>query len=346
MIESKVSEGISLYELFLKSKEVPTLIIKKWKLIFLFIILGAFFGYIVHTFSDSKFKAQTKFLIKEQKPLTLSSAFNSSLGFGFNLIEDSKIYSNNSFIELFQSRRIIEKSLLKTIYFNNEELTLADCYLKLYGLNTSTNSITKNFFPINSNRDLFSRNQDSILSLINDYIIDNNLSIDRIKNNQNIFNAEITSKNEQFSINLLSSIIETILEDYRLMKIRNLNLIKQRVDTLRIQTNKMLLNNRFNNSHTIKNNDTIIYNIDFDLNMQILNKLTEHLEIYKINLLSDTELIQFIDSTARPLLDQRISKVFLITIFSVFFGFICSFFIIVRNYLIINSKNKIGKIVN
>jgi hypothetical protein len=344
MIESKVSEGISLYELFLKSKEAPTLIIKKWKLIFLFIISGAIFGYIVFTFSDSKFKAHSKFLIKEQKPLTLSSAFNSSLGFGFNLIEDSKIYSNNSFIELFQSRRIVEKSLLKTINFNNEEITLADCYLKLYALNCNSNPTNKKLYPINSKRDLFSRNQDSVLSLIYDYIIDNNLNIEKIKNNQTIFNAEITSKNEQFSIKLLGSIIEVILEDYRLMKIRNLNLIKQRVDSLRLETNKMLLDNKFNNSNITKKNDSIIYNIDFDLNMQILNKLTEHLEIYKINLISDSELIQFIDNTSRPLLDQRISKSFLMTIFSVFFALICSIFILIKNYFLIKTNNKISKI--
>lgn len=337
MIDSELSEEISLNDFLLKFKRFSVLILKKWKLIFLVVLFGSLIGYIFSLFITPSYRAESKFLVKDYRPTSINGALASSLGFDINMIEDSRIYSNNTFIDLFKSRKVIENSLLKSFKHKNRQITFADYYIKLYGLNKKTTNKYINLFPVKADRNQFSRRQDSILNIIYNNVICNNLSIKRFDKNQSLFIAEVKSIKEDFSINFLGSIFEVILNDFKLMKTKNINVLKQRVDSLKQETNTLLIKKQSSTLLTDKTNlffsETDKYDLDFDLNIKLLTKLTEQLEISKLNLFSDSQLIQIVDSSSRPLTDERTSSIFIILISGIISGAIFVFVLLLKKAL-------------
>lgn len=327
MIESNKTDEISLKELFFRGMRVSQYIFKKWKLILLFSSLGAIIGFTYSLFIDSIYKAEYKFVLKENRPITLNGAFSSSLGFDLNMKDDSFIYSNDNFIDLFKSKKIIEKSLLQTIIYNKEEITLADYYLKIYDLNNNFLTKTQNkIFPVKSVRKDFNRYQVKILNLIYKHIVDENIIIEKQDKNKAVFIATISSVKEGFSINFIESIFKVILEDYKTLKTTSVKKLEDHIDSLKFKTNSLLKNNQNSKMDPISSNvnlfDSNNLNIEYDLNMRILFKLSEQLEISKLNLLNNSQLIQMIDNSSSPLLDQKVSGLFLMTLFGIIFGII------------------------
>ena len=326
MIDNKMDDKLSIYELLLKINNLIIYLLKKWKVIVLFCLIGCIIGYFFSVKNDSIYKAEIKFIVKDDKPSSLNSAFASSLGFDLNPIEDSMIYSSEIFTEIFQSRRVIEKSLLKTFIFKNKEITLADYYLNQILSNYNSFSNSTLFFLKKDNRNLFSRHQDSLLNLIYKNIISNHLTIEKLNDNDKIFTAQLSSKNEEFSIRFLNSIIGVISDDFKFMKMRNITLMTQRIDSLKLETKKMLEYKNINNSQILRP-DLKYYlsdkdELDIDLNLKILTKLTEQLEILKLNLINDSQLIQVIDSPVRPLPDLKTDRKFSILLFGFLSGLI------------------------
>jgi hypothetical protein len=185
-----------------------------------------------------------------------------------------------------------------------------------------SNNKSKNLFPVNSFRDLFSRKQNSLLSMMYNDIAGNKLSVYRSNDNEEIFIAEMKSEYEDFSIRFLNSIFDVISSDFRSMKLKNLNSLKIQIDSLNFVSNKMLMNKKNANYDFYKSNE-LNYNSDdleLDLNIKILAKLKEQFEISKLNLTNDSELIQIIDSPITPLPDLKISRNTFVVFFGILFG--------------------------
>ena len=324
MVDISTEEEISYINLYKTLKKLIYVYIRYWKLLFTILIIGFFIGYLISLKIDPTYTSAVKFVVNDKKPRSLNNTFVNSLGFDLNLIEDLRIYESTYFIDLLKSRKIIQKTLLKTTTYKNSKLTFFDLFIK----DNKVNNSNKILF-IDNDRNTLTRKKDSLLSNVSNNIIENLLSVELCNSNKNIFIAEMKSKDEFFSVNFLNSIFDVVLDDYKKMKLNNIDILNQRIDTLKNETIKLL---KINTNQSFKNIDLFNNKIDensleIDLNIRILKELSEQLEISKINLINSSQLIQVIDNTIPPLPNERINKIYLIIISGLLIHFL-SFVII------------------
>lgn len=333
MINDNINGEISLSKIYDKYSRLLKLIIISRRLILLFIVVGFLSGFIYSLFTQDLYVAEYKFLIKEDRPKSLNNVFASSLGFDLKPIEDLSIYQTNTFSDLFESRNVIEKSLLKTVEINNELITFADLYCKL-SIQKNDLKKYKNRFPVESKRHSFSRDQDSILNLIYSDIVVNRLSVGRDKKNENIFVAELNSRSEFFSIKFLSVIFDVILDDYMSMKSRNIKLIEVRVVDLKSEINELLKNKHLSQNSISRFNYDFLksseYDLEIDLKVKMLSELTTQLEISKLNFANNYQFIQIIDSPNNPLPVKKTSRVTFIFLGGFLFGILAILLIFLK----------------
>ena len=193
----------------------------------------------------------------------------------------------------------------------------------MYSTDNEADNSNKILFVYNDINTL-TRKKDSLLSNVSSDIIENLLSVELSSSNKNIFIAKMKSKDQFLSINFLNTIFDVVLDDYKKMKLNNIDILNQRIDTLKNATIKLLKNNTnqsYNNIEIFKNK--IDENsLEIDLNIKILKELSEQLEISKINLINSSQLIQVIDNSVPPLPNEKINKIYLILISGILANFL------------------------
>ena len=300
MTNESILENVSISNLYLYYLNFFKLILNNKFFLFCFFLIGSISGFFISKSIPKSYKAEYKFVIKENKSNSLNIAFAASLGFDLDPVVESDIYKSSTFPDLFLSRGIIEKSLLKTTRIKNEEISFADLYRKLFFKNNGSKKFVKIFIS-RLDKHQFSKYKDSILNVIYKDIIDHKLNIYRDKKNRDVFVAELTSNNEFFSLKFLKTLFDVVMEDYILMKSNGIILLENRIKELSTKTDELMnLNGSKSSSFPIANQwDKTFnkYDIQIELNMRILNQLTEQMEIAKLNLKNKSEFIQFIEFT-------------------------------------------------
>lgn len=307
--EKKIKE-LTLMEIIKEFQSLMKLYKKKWRIIILFTLIGAISGFYFSILKKNKYVAELTFAIQNDKPMILGGALVSNLGFDIGGSNEDGVFSKINITQLFNSRKMIEKSLLCTVKIDDKAIKLADLFLNIDKI--AENKLIYRFFPIKQQRKNFSRLQDSTLGVIYKNIIKDLIILPNIENST-IFKVEFTSKNEIFAKYFLDSLVKIVSDDYYGIKNRktriNINTLKNLIDSVNTELDIALINNSkyssLNNKDVKK--DTQRNQIDIKVMSEVLTDLCKQLELSKSSVNNDLSLIQIIDSPILPLEKRELS---------------------------------------
>ncbi len=321
MKKENLKEEITLKELFDKIKIWFSFILSKWKIILIFSLFGAIVGYLYSANKEPIYVADLTFTVENDRPMFLGGPLASTLGFDLGGSSNDGLFSSTNMIQLFKSRRMIEKSLLKTIPWKNKIISIADIYLSTKNSNEMYLDSKNSIFPINNeDRKEFSRYQDSILGTIYNDLIKKYLNIDQLDKKTSIIKVEIKYKNELFAKSFLDALAQVVSDDYYEMKTKkskiNMMVLQRQTDSVRVE-----LNNSLNGIEIVKgdslnlNSELNVHRlnskkqqVDIEINTKVLIELIKQLEISKVTVRKDTPLIQVIDNPILPLPKEEFGK--------------------------------------
>lgn len=291
-----MNDEISFVKLLIKLKKNSIYTLKSWKILTVCTIFGVLIGWIFSNFEKETFTAELTFTIENDKPLYLGGNLTSILGFDLGGSSNEGVFSNDNMLELFNSRRMIEKTLLSKV--PNQNQTFADLYC------VSEKIKTKYSFPLFTSKSKKTLKQDSILGEIYSEIKLNYFKIKHVTNN--ILELELKYKNELFAKYFLETLANVVSNDYNEMKTKkskmNMLALQNQVDSV-----KNVLNNQINESQLNKNSK--MNQIEIEINSKLLSELIKQSELSKVALRKDTPLIQIIDNPILPLKTNK-TKVF------------------------------------
>lgn len=319
----------SLKELISQLKDLWNFLLSKWVLIVVFGLSGGVIGLGLSFILKPKYKATVTFsLIENSKGGSGLASLASSFGFGGLLGGGSDVFTGDNLLEIMKSRYTIENTLLTPINFENEKISLADAYLKVYKhdkklkkklLKKNPDVVVDNFFPLNQKRENFSRFQDSVLHVLhNDFIKSKKLTVVRKEKKISMVSANFTSLNEDFSKIFIEQLIQQTIQFYTETRTaqsrKNIEMMEHTADSIRGLYEDALysgaLISQLNVNKAIQT--AAVPRAKQEYNVQLYGtvyaEVLKNLETLKLDMLKETPIIQLIDQPMYPLKKERLGK--------------------------------------
>jgi uncharacterized protein involved in exopolysaccharide biosynthesis len=301
------NDEISLKELIFKIREWYQYLLTKWKLIIAVSAIGGAIGLTYAFFQKPIYKADLTFAMEDEKSgggglsgaLGLASSFGIDLGGG----GAGGAFSGANLMALMKSRKIVEKTLLSPVEFKGKTISLADYYITFNELRDiwAKNLNLKNIsFPVTSDRNNFTLQQDSVLKNIFIEIVTNNLSVGQADKKISIINVTVNTIEEGFSKEFCETLAKVTTDYYIELKTKkskqNVDILQKQVDNIKSKLNYSMIGSWG------------LEKVNAQVNSTILGQLSANLELSKVSLRKETPLIQVIDRPILPLDKEKVSK--------------------------------------
>jgi hypothetical protein len=202
-------------------------------------------------------------------------------------------------------------------------MSLADHYIEFNELRKdwmSKERYVNVSIPANGIRSKFSIVQDTVLKVLYDEIIKNNLLISQKDKKISIISIELKTKNESFSKLFVEELAKETSKFYIETKSKkarlNVEVLQKQADSIRGQLNGAIVSvavatdNVFNlnPAFNVKRTPATRSQVDVQANTAILTQLVAQLELAKVSLRKETPLIQVIDQPILPLEKEKFGK--------------------------------------
>jgi len=294
----------SFKELFLEFKDIIKYL--KGKSIKVFFV-AFFVGLIGFAYSYSipvKYKATMLFIVDEDKQGGGFAASGIASQLGIDLGGGTgSVFSGANLMELMKTKLLVQKTLLRPIFYNNKNISLIDYY------NIQIENGKTEKFKINQEVNEIKKADLSILKNLTSYLISKCITVE-LKNKKSIFiNLSVETKDEYFSKMFCEQLASVTTEYYIETKSKkariNYNILSKQFDSISNVIN-FTLNNagstmdnvfNLNPSQLIKRQFVERNKLNLNLNTAILSQVSANLEMAKINLRRETPLIQIIEDT-------------------------------------------------
>jgi hypothetical protein len=323
------NDEISLKELIIKIKKQLAFLRTKYLLILSISLLSSLIVLIHIKLKPLEFNANLTFAMDEDRGGSIGGAMNlaSQLGIDLGSAGSGGLFSGPNIIELIKSKLIVKKTLLLTVVdLNNSKETLINYYInkKISLKKMKNNNIN---FSLNSNLDSISREQDSIINIVYNEILNNNLTVLQKDKKISIVNIDVKSNNEIFSKIFCESIAKITSDFYIKIKSEkskiNVEILQKQVDSVQNELKNTVLGvanlsdnvYNLNPSFLTKSTPSKLKQVEATINAELLKQLIANLEIAKMNLRKETPLIQILDSPRYPL-DIKNPNIFFFSILS------------------------------
>jgi hypothetical protein len=311
----------SVKDIVLRLQRFLGYLLQKRIVLLLALVIGSFLGLLYSIVEKPAYKASFSFALEN------SSDGLSDLSVGSFAIElgGSKggAFSSSNLPELFQSRNMVERTLLTPIVFENQKISLAEMYIQNEGWREkwmNKNELNSIKFSPNANRQNFSRAQDSVLGVIYEELIEDDLEVSQKDKKIAIISIVLESSNELFAKQFTEALADQVSNfyvDYKSKKSRqNLEILTKQTDSIREQLNNAIagvavsVDNTFNLNPAlnVRRTPTSRKQVDVEANTAILKELVKQSELAKVALRRETPLIQVIDRPIFPLEKEKMSK--------------------------------------
>jgi hypothetical protein len=325
MKDELIKDEISLKELIEIGKEWYDYIYSKWKMLFLAGIIGAVLGLGFSFIKKPVYTATLSFAIEDEKGSGgLGGALGLASQFGFDIGgSGGGAFEGSNLIELFKSRKMVEKTLLSSIIYKGKKISLAEMYIlsNEWRDKWEDKPMLKSiqFLP-NTNREKFTRIQDSILGVIYENLSKKDLSVGQKDKKIDITTIEVSSKNELFAKYFTESLAKEVSDFYIETKSKkakmNMDILMHQTDSIRGALNSSITGVAVANDNTfglnpamnVKRTPSARRQVDVQANTAILTELVKQTEIAKVTLRKETPLIQIIDNPILPLKKEKVGK--------------------------------------
>ncbi|MDQ7949357.1 MAG: Wzz/FepE/Etk N-terminal domain-containing protein [Pedobacter sp.] len=367
---NKDGEEVSLRELVLKIQEWWRYLLSKWLVILIFGILGAGLGFVYAYFNKTTYTAVTTFVLEEEEKgsglSSLASMAGIDVGGG-----GGGIFQGDNIVELYKSRKMIEKTLLSEVVIQGKKQLLIDHFInfnklreawaekpQLKGISFSAadrapddqlqpedlnSSVPRS---LNNN----TRIKDSIMGVIVDDINTHYLNVGKPDKKLSIIKAEVKSTDEAFAKAFNDQIVKNVNDFYVLTKTKksltNVTILQHKTDSVRAGMYGSIYSAAAIADATPNLNPTRqaqrvapMQRSQFsaEANRIMLGELAKNLEMSKMALLKETPLIQVVDEPIFPLPKERFGKLKGIILGGFLFGFFAALVLIFKKILSFNT---------
>lgn len=327
----------SYIDLIKKSVNFLNHIKNDWKRFFIICFTCAVIGGFIAWFSPITFSANLSFVVEEGKNSSTGlSALAGQFGFDMSTVSgSSNMLAGDNIIGLVSSRRIIEKALLSS-YDKNKKKSLADVYAEKYKLKEKWEKKLKTSinFPVQESREGYSYSQDSLLQIIETFIMKEQLSVIRKDKKMSFINVSSTMKDELLTKLFTERLVDEAASFYIETKTRrqraNVNRLQYRADSI-----ARLLNIKTYSTASVQSSildvnplfKTELVNAEVSARDKVMlgtiyAEVVKNLEIQKATLTQETPVIQVVDAALLPLKKNKTSKLISLIIGGIFGGFI------------------------
>jgi primosomal protein N'' len=310
-------DEISLKELILKIKEIWKYLLSKWKIIVPIGLLGGALGLVYSIVKDPVYTANLSFAVieKDSKAGGLAALAGQ---FGMSMGGSENIFSGENMLELLKSRHLTEKTLLSKVNINGKSCRLVEYYMELIPEEEKEEEVNPITFPLGQARSNFSRAQDSLLHELNTDIVEQNLSVAKVKKDVNIINVGFNNKDELFAKLFVEILVQEVSDFYIETKTRttrsNLHSMEARADSLKKIYEDALIgraisaDRNFNPARQITAVEQQKYQTQIQMMGTAYAELVKNIEILKLDLIRETPLVQIIDTPIMPLENNKWGK--------------------------------------
>lgn len=350
---NKVSnDELSLKEIILIIKDWWKYLLSKWLIIVICGLLGGGLGILYSLISRPKYTAHLSFaLIEGGGSMSGLADLASSFGLGGLMSGNGGAFSGENLLEIIRSRHAVEQTLLTPVDYKGEMKTLADVYILL---NNSHKRWKKKHvnkpelhtlsYPVNQQRETFSRNQDSILYTIYQTLTNPKyLSIARKDKKISIVDLNFTYPNEFFAKTFVEKLMDQTYNFYvqtRTSQSRaNIIMMEHRADSIKnLYENALYKRSGYSQANI---NPALqiaaVPRIKEEMNAQlygtVYTEVLKNLETLKLDMARETPLVQIIDTPRLPLKIVRFGKLKGILFGGIFGGFLAFGYLFIKKAL-------------
>lgn len=340
------NDEISLKKLLENGKEWIEYLISQWMIILLACIIGAGLGLGYSFFKKPVYTATLTFALEDEKGGGLGGALGLASSFGLDLGgSGGGIFTGSNLTELFKSRTMVEKTLLSPVNVNGKVISLAEMFIENNEWRNKWKAIPRfasiKFLP-NTNSKLFTREQDSIMTMMYQNLSKEGLSVGQKDKKIAITNIDVSSTNELFAKYFCETLAKEVGEFYvdtKSKKARiNMAILERQVDSIRGELNGSITGVAVANDNTfnlnpamnVRRTPSVRRQVDVQANTAILTELVKQSELAKVTLRKETPLIQVIDRPILPLPKEKFGKVKGLLLGGILSVFLTVFFLIFR----------------
>lgn len=310
----------------------------KWLLILITGITGGAIGLGYAFFAKPEYTGSLTFVLSSNS----SGGSLASLAgqFGFNLgMNNDDAFAGDNIMELFRSQKIIKSSLFRKVPGTNTTLINLVAEKGQMPEGWQKYPSLKNVYPFPEDAGKLTPVQDSLVSEIHDYLLKENLLIERPDNKLSFYKVSTTSGDERISCYLTNFIVEEASKFYIETKTKsakdNLAMLQHEADSLRTLLGGTITSTAAEVDKTFNLNPA--YQVQRSGAQQgqfratalatAYGEVVKNLEIAKITLQREAPLYQLIDTPKIPLKMEKPSKLISLIIGGLLAGFLLVMFL-------------------
>jgi hypothetical protein len=336
---TKNRDRISLKELVLEIQKWRRYLFLKWKVLLVAILLGAALGASYALLKKPLYTAISTFVLDGSRPdgqLGQYAGLASMMGVSLPS-SGSGIFQSDNIIELYLSRKMVQKTLLTPLNLQKGAPLLIDRYLDYNHLRDKwqdKSQLRKIKFNLALGQQ-FSRLQDSVLREVFVDIKKNYLSVTKFNDNVNMIKVEVKAGDEIFAKKFNDYIVKNVNDFYIQTKTKiaaqNVQILQHQTDSVKSILNGAIISAAAVTDATANLNPTRLIlrvpvqrsQVNAEANKAILSELVKNLELAKISFRKETPLIEIVDIPILPLEKTKTS-----IIISILIGSILTFLIV------------------
>ena len=335
----KYNDEIQLKDVLISLSDYKRFLFKNKFSIIIFSLLFSLIGVLILMNSDSEYNAELTFVVEsDSNSGGLSSMSGLTSKFGFNLGGESTTFSQSNVIELLKSRGVVQSALMQNTIVNHKKDLLIEHYLEIHEIKEKWDK--QEAIRSISFHENITYIHDSIIGVVWEEIVDNDLIIDLQTAEANIVKLSYISLNQEFAKAFVEKLIGEMSKMYishQTAQANNtLDFLQKRADSVFAElevAEQNFARIKDINQRIVKASGRL-QELQLMRRVEVLNtmylELIKNLEISKITLLDKTPIINIIDKPILPLEDEKYSIIFGAIIGVIIGGGLSIFFFVFR----------------
>jgi len=295
---------------------------RRWLVIAVFALAGVLIGVSYSFFKKPVYTAETTFTVEGDETPTmgisgLAQQFGLDLGGG-----KGSLFEGDNIIMFFQSRAMVQKTLLSERQFGDHKEELINRYIDFnkYRDKWSGKPELENI-KFTPGEQVLTRLQDSVLGEFYTDIVKNNLSVSKVDKKLSIIGLSCSYKDEFFAKVFAETLTANVIDFYIKARTKksqaNIDILQTQTDSVRRVLNSSLSGMAAStdaapNANPLKQSlrvPTQKKAVDVEASKAVLTELVKNLELSKISLRKETPLIEYIDQPILPLKITKVGKI-------------------------------------
>lgn len=314
------SEDISLKEIILKTQSVCKYLLSKWMVIFFVTAIGGAAGLLYALTTKPVYSGELTFVLSSNSTSGTGLA-NLAGQFGIDINSGGNgAFEGDNIIQLLKSKRIIKGALFKyPVGEDNNLINIIAIETKFINGWKKDKRLAENLpFPSDINK--LKPVQDSLVNVVYDFVVKNNLTVEKQDKKLSFYKITSTTTNEIISIYLTNYLVQEAAKMYIDTKTKlareSLHMLEYEADSLRrrlsgtIYSSADQIDRTFNLNSALQTQRVPIQ--QNQIQTQVLGaaygEVVKNLELAKITLQKETPLFQIIDEPRSPLKRVEFSK--------------------------------------